>query len=847
MKRKINWKNSLLYFLLGAIILFVVFTIRFSDNKRYIPVHKYEGKEYILPSEVALYAIEYSNGKGAIIDNLKKNKRAAKKCVSWLMENVKNKNGYNVWENEIYDPYTNISSKDINCDKWISGFTQAIVAEAFLTYYDLTKKEEYFDIALKALAINNIPKENGGFLGALPDGGIWYETVIRDIEQYDLIGELETVYVLSKISKYPQCKDDLKVVSGKAAIDLDKWIRYFDGCYYILDNQKLNSDLTFRFYNEYENEDGSRHINRAILKDPVDDYVYDADYDKTTSSYQIKIPKQNYYSFRKKWFELTLQYSSSEKDNLTTQVQSSLKPGQWVSVIDGNFLIDNKTKEQSWIVPIRPVYLGNPSTQLLQLEYKILLDKICSNNDVFYDFNGRATGYYNINYTKTNFNESKPKKIKLPKQTPPTPVFSFDKNGVVMQHLSHGSSFKDEMLKRKDFIAGPPVYNLVAVYLQATGGWFPAVNKEYYSNKKYWNSYDFLTEDNIPDIRKEPALKWIYDNAKGNNFAIWQYPFDNCYNDLVQDAGWVSAYGQSLMIDVLMQNKDKNLDLIRKAAYAYMVKTEDGGLACYDKKGGIWFEEVPNQSHILNADLLSINTLNNINDFLDDEKINAVIKNAIDSLKEKLWRYDAGYWTNYDLNPQKDILFQLDWESNNESPKIDLISVADPVSETQIILDVGSEEDFKKFPYISGRDWGVSQNVDNKSIRQIKDTHDQCTYFRFVLPKLKCRDYFDIVGYILTIRYKDISEGVLYIKRQAINEGNVLMFSKLPNAKIQCIGDNKWKEFQIIIRPQALAWYMGKEYQLYHIDVIKKLYQTTNDWYFNQCARKWTIYLNDKE
>lgn len=281
-------------------------------------------------------------------------------------------------------------------------------------------------------------------------------------------------------------------------------------------------------------------------------------------------------------------------------------------------------------------------------------------------------------------------------------------------------------------------------------------------------------------------------------------------------------------------------------------------MASYDYKGDIWFEEVPNKSHIFNADILSINTLRAASEWIDDDIINGLINEGITSLKENLWCYDTGYWSKYDMNPQKEMFIQIDWIDGEISPLIDSIILYDPVSECANIIDVGEENDMETYPYIAGMEWGQGYEVDGVTVRSFDNGYlnghevtngftEQNSCFKVVLPELEQNDYFDLMPYKLILRYKDVGEGIFEVKRQSICESNYLRFEQIPNAQIKCVGDGKWKEAEIIIRPQDLGWFMGPVYQAYHVEQLKELANVTDDWFFAQYAKKWEYYLEKQE
>lgn len=79
---------------------------------------------------------------------------------------------------------------------------------------------------------------------------------------------------------------------------------------------------------------------------------------------------------------------------------------------------------------------------------------------------------------------------------------------------------------------------------------------------------------------------------------------------------------------------------------------------------------------------------------------------------------------------------------------------------------------------------------------------------------------------------------------QAINEGNELRFVPLRGGVLKCIGDGQWKEAVFAIRPQDIGWFVGVDYQDYHLQELESLVGQTGDWLLSQYAEKWRHYVN---
>ena len=51
----------------------------------------------------------------------------------------------------------------------------------------------------------------------------------------------------------------------------------------------------------------------------------------------------------------------------------------------------------------------------------------------------------------------------------------------------------------------------------------------------------------------------------------------------------------------------------------------------------------------------------------------------------------------------------------------------------------------------------------------------------------------------------------------------------------------------IPLRAQDLGWYMGPDYQAYHIEQLAILAEQTGDWYFHQTVQRWEFYLEAQQ
>ncbi len=820
------------------------------------------GEAYYNPTKVAIYAIQYCGQDSMVEKEVDTNEKKALECIEWLIDNaVVEENGNYVWKNVIYDEYSDME----NDVEWVSAYTQSVVIDAFLSYYAVSDDDNYLQYALYASKILMEDVDEGGLLSE-KDEEVWFEACRENTGGGSLSSQLRTLVALKKLYNVTS-DEELEALCSKGENALLNKMEFFDTDYCLRDNLLIKDEnIRFRFFNEYGEEYDYSIISDIVLRNPVSDKEIKIDEINAEGEFMFNPSVLVENGLQEEWMELEVTYFDSKEQRLCLQKESLVDNNEWKTVKDGDLLCTGDGENRTWIIPVRINDLGHEVSSKLMYEYPQCFDWLSEDNNLFTPIAERSRAYYNLNAVELNYEVSEQEKKELPSQTPTAYIFSFDENGVLMQHATDPdlTEFNTAGEWVPPSVVGGPSYNLFVISTQAKYGaeYWSAYSTDVSSfsqNQEFWNSYDFLTPDTVPLINAEAAYKWLKENAAlKNNIATWSYDTYNCYNDLEQEAGWISAFGQALVIDALLEKQNIYTELIKKGCYAFGVEVEEGGLASYDYKGNVWFEEVPNKSHILNADILSINTLRAANVQLNDDGISELIDKGITSLKENLWCYDTGYWSKYDMNPQKQMLFQIDWIDGEVSPLIDEIILYDPVSEYANVIDVGEEGDFESYPYVAGLEWGQAEEIDGVTVRSfyngyLKDYEvtsgitEQNSYFMGVIPDLVQDDYFDLMPYKLIIKYKDIGPGIFEVKRQSICEGNYLRFEQFPNARIECTGDGEWKQAEIIIRPQDLGWFMGPVYQEYHVEQLKELADITDDWFFAQYAEKWDYYLEKQE
>ncbi|RMI13912.1 MAG: hypothetical protein D6681_05575, partial [Calditrichaeota bacterium] len=342
-----------------------------------------------------------------------------------------------------------------------------------------------------------------------------------------------------------------------------------------------------------------------------------------------------------------------------------------------------------------------------------------------------------------------------------------------------------------------------------------------------------------------PAYEWLEKNAHPVKDAlIWYYQFDNAYNDIVIKAPWPSAFGQAHVVKAFLHawqvtGKRKYRDYAIKALRAYRLTLEEGGFQSRLPDGGVFFEEVPtaHPTHILNGHMISTIVLLEAGRALHLDWAEKLGQAGVRTLVRHLADYDMGYWSRYDMNPKRgEIVFRLvpSRKSRSGLMWIDKVTLLNARSGEATVLDVGAGDDAEGAWRISGIEWGRAVNKDGRSVRRIfngpsrhcaplRGGSIQNSYLILQLPTLKFGDVANVPEFYLRIDYFDAAPGNVDAQIQDINHGNFLHFTTLTNGTIETAGDGQWKTAFVTIRPKDLAWYMGEDYQKYHIKLLEKL------------------------
>ncbi|RKJ52802.1 hypothetical protein D7X25_13850 [bacterium 1XD42-8] len=641
----------------------------------------------------------------------------------------------------------------------------------------------------------------------------------------------------------------------------------------------LAKDITLRFVNPYELGFNELSIFSLLLRDPITREEISIDeaqllennkrsedrwFIREGTEVTFPIPVSWQESDRTEWYELEITYMDEKQGNVALEIQSSVRPDGWRALRDSDILMTGSGERRSWMIPIRPSEIGEEIDQK-ELEFVISLcnkvrelEKDGEEGELLLKMSQQMKSYSNILSVEDESTVVWQEPIKYPTQT--FQICWQIKDGILVQRLAGENTIMVDGVWDGTSPLGELGYNPYLVATQAKG---PIVLEDnflmqYGILEETYDGLLWVTEHNIKDLSQEDALEWLDQNkvliGRGQLDAyVWETNSENAYSDIVQKAPWTSAFFQRHIIEAYLENG--KLDSLDKMANAFCYMTDEGGLSSkYWMNGKLWFEEVPNNTHILNAHLACLVALDKIKTAIGYEKAEELYEIGVSNLIDRIASYDTGYWSVYDRNPQKELLFQIDCLEGDSEILVEHIKLINTGTNTCTEINVGEENDFSDYPMLSGTDWGEAIMEDGRMGRPVKNGYTireealdggvrQNSFFYGVLPEREFEEYFDVPVHKLIIRYKDIGKGKYMIKLRSKNQGDVLEFEPLRNAVIECNGDGTWKQKEILLTSGDLGFYMGYEYHSYHAKEIENIANISGNLYLKQYAEKWNYYF----
>ncbi|KKR89138.1 MAG: D-glucuronyl C5-epimerase [Candidatus Wolfebacteria bacterium GW2011_GWA1_44_24] len=175
----------------------------------------------------------------------------------------------------------------------------------------------------------------------------------------------------------------------------------------------------------------------------------------------------------------------------------------------------------------------------------------------------------------------------------------------------------------------------------------------------HYNLYLKTGDKKYLEIAKIQA-DWLVKNLEKNDkgLAVWKHKFRWHYKQYLSP-GWYSAHSQGTGISLLGRiyketGEQKYLEAARQAFISMNVDIKDGGVKFTDNDGNIWLEEyiIDSPTHILNGFLWALWGVWDYCLLTGDKDALNLWNNCVKTLKENLPKYDAGFWSLYDLSKQ---------------------------------------------------------------------------------------------------------------------------------------------------------------------------------------------------
>lgn len=141
------------------------------------------------------------------------------------------------------------------------------------------------------------------------------------------------------------------------------------------------------------------------------------------------------------------------------------------------------------------------------------------------------------------------------------------------------------------------------------------------------------------------------------------------------DPPWASAMAQGEVISLYLRmyqalGDERLLDTAWGAYRFLAMDQEEGGVRRRDSAGNLWFEEFPSEppSFVLNGFVYTILGLYDLFRVTGDRGVKGEIDACIETLAANLHRYDAGYWSLYDLRRRE--LVRYYYQKNVHVPQM---------------------------------------------------------------------------------------------------------------------------------------------------------------------------------
>jgi hypothetical protein len=170
--------------------------------------------------------------------------------------------------------------------------------------------------------------------------------------------------------------------------------------------------------------------------------------------------------------------------------------------------------------------------------------------------------------------------------------------------------------------------------------------------------YDLWLEKKSPFYLKQfwKQISWLEKNGQEYQESL-VYPIPFILPSFSNVKNWVSGMYQGIILSALVRaaaitNENKYFNLANKVYNSFNNYLGNKYGFKYRDKYGLWFEEAPKfpPNHILNGYIFSIWGLYDYYKLIHSDEIWEVWQECINTLKNTIHLYDAGFWSYYNLN-----------------------------------------------------------------------------------------------------------------------------------------------------------------------------------------------------
>lgn len=159
----------------------------------------------------------------------------------------------------------------------------------------------------------------------------------------------------------------------------------------------------------------------------------------------------------------------------------------------------------------------------------------------------------------------------------------------------------------------------------------------------------------------ERSARWLLENLRPNErgVPVWAHHFDFEYFQTLR-APWHSGLAQGVGLSVMhrahrLLGDAAYLEAAHRAYASLHVPTDRGGVLYVDPAGDPWIEEyiVEPPTHILNGFLWALWGVHDHRLATADAAVRDFFEACVSTVIRNLDRYDTGFWSLYELTPQR--------------------------------------------------------------------------------------------------------------------------------------------------------------------------------------------------